>query len=298
MAGGQVMDDADWLVEVLKLAGDLDSATLERVAGVLRLVPSPSTTVIREASAAGGTPGARTALREALQPWKTHGGSTQGAVVSAALTALVHVRESARAETRSELVWTGPLPQGATERRTDQALLEVIRAAQKRLLIVSFAAYRVPELHAGLAEAVDRGVTLEFLFESAAESGGRVRGEPASYLPPDLAKRSTVLVWSRDRRTSRMQAGKKQLGVLHAKCALADEELLLVSSANLTPDALTLNMELGVLVRGGALPTEARRLFDGLVEGGTVARVGATGGSEPVRRTSHGFEKRMRARTP
>ncbi len=41
---------------------------------------------------------------------------------------------------------------------------------------------------------------------------------------------------------------------MHAKCAVADVSALLVSSANLTQYALNLNMELGLLVRGGDLP--------------------------------------------
>jgi len=35
------------------------------------------------------------------------------------------------------------------------------------------------------------------------------------------------------------------------KCAVADGEWLFLSSANLTQQAFTINMELGMLVRGG-----------------------------------------------
>lgn len=44
------------------------------------------------------------------------------------------------------------------------------------------------------------------------------------------------------------ERGKR--GVLHSKCAVADERMLFVSSANLTEHALNLNMELGVLIQG------------------------------------------------
>jgi phosphatidylserine/phosphatidylglycerophosphate/cardiolipin synthase-like enzyme len=92
-------------------------------------------------------------------------------------------------------------------------------------------------------------------------------------LPKALAQKSATYVWARERRPSRTEGGEDQLGVLHAKCALADDSLLLVSSANLTPDALKLNIEMGILVRHGAPPMEARRLFDALVERGDIRPV-------------------------
>lgn len=60
-----------------------------------------------------------------------------------------------------------------------------------------------------------------------------------------------MYVWPLERRP-RDQAGR--YGSLHAKFAVVDEAALLVSSANLTEYALNLNMELGLLVRGGGLP--------------------------------------------
>lgn len=46
----------------------------------------------------------------------------------------------------------------------------------------------------------------------------------------------------------------------------ADEELLFISSANLTEYALTLNMELGVLIKGGPLPGDVAAHFNRLIE--------------------------------
>ncbi|MFI5298708.1 MAG: hypothetical protein ACHREM_11475 [Polyangiales bacterium] len=51
-----------------------------------------------------------------------------------------------------------------------------------------------------------------------------------------------------------------------------DDEALLVSSANLTGFALSLNMELGVILRGGELPRRVRRHFDGLFAAGVFAQ--------------------------
>ena len=51
---------------------------------------------------------------------------------------------------------------------------------------------------------------------------------------------------------------------------MADRRALLVSSANLTAYALTLNMELGLLVRGGDLPGRVAGHFDRLIEAGVL----------------------------
>ena len=54
--------------------------------------------------------------------------------------------------------------------------------------------------------------------------------------------------------------------MLHAKCAVADGRYLFVSSANLTEAALHLNMELGLLIRGGKQPSHVQQHLVWLVE--------------------------------
>ena len=55
--------------------------------------------------------------------------------------------------------------------------------------------------------------------------------------------------------------GNKNVGILHVKCAVADGEWLFLSSANLTQQAFTINMELVMLVRGGTMPERLERLI-------------------------------------
>ena len=62
---------------------------------------------------------------------------------------------------------------------------------------------------------------------------------------------------------SASEGGK--LGSLHVKSAVADGRWLLLSSANLTEYAFTINMELGVLISGGRLPGRVESHFDGLI---------------------------------
>jgi len=57
---------------------------------------------------------------------------------------------------------------------------------------------------------------------------------------------------------------------MHAKCAVADRRTELVTSANLTGAAMTDNMELGLVVRGGDVPKRIANHFDALVGSGTL----------------------------
>jgi phosphatidylserine/phosphatidylglycerophosphate/cardiolipin synthase-like enzyme len=63
------------------------------------------------------------------------------------------------------------------------------------------------------------------------------------------------------------------LGALHAKCAVADRKLLFISSANLTGHALTINMELGVMINGGRLPSDVTTQYMRLIENGILEPV-------------------------
>ncbi len=70
-------------------------------------------------------------------------------------------------------------------------------------------------------------------------------------------------------------------GALHVKCAVGDASLLLLSSANLTHYALNLNMEMGILVRGGALPRRVAAHFMSLIDKGAIVRVMSTAHKDP-----------------
>jgi len=166
------------------------------------------------------------------------------------------------------LVWTGPRVLSVPARRTDQALVEVIDAAQKELSIVSFVAYRVPRVREAVGRAAARGAYVRIVLESPDESAGKVAraslGEVA-----DRSGRIEFFVWPRVRRSADDRGNR---GSLHAKFAVADHTTLFVSSANLTEHALTLNLEMGVLIKGGELPRMAQELVAGLIRAGELER--------------------------
>ena len=209
----------------------------------------------------------RAAVGRFLAGWD---GGTLPVVAATALRTAACAVSAYRAESSTELVWTGPNPEALPLRRTDQALLEVIDAARHTLTIVTFAAYKVPAVAEALVRAARRQVRIRIIIESAQASEGKIAYEAIDALGPAVGKMAAVYVWPVDKRPV---DGHGRHGSLHAKCAVADDAVLFVSSANLTAYALTLNMELGLLVQGGSAPRAVadhftRLIAKGVLEGG------------------------------
>lgn len=252
----------DLLEAIAEIARALPRASIAAVADRLRMGASD-----RQALEVLAVGTARARMAGLLTLWGERMGTARGREIAVALEGAAAAHDWHRRNVSLELVWTGPTRERSTLRRTDQALFELIRGAEERLLLVSFAVYRVPTLHAALLEAVNRGVVVDFVLESPAESLGRVSSDPLQAVGDDLLRRTSLWTWPLEER-ERDPRGRH--GSLHAKCALADRRRLFVSSANLTADALSLNMELGVIVEGGPLPGEVAEHFEGLMRGGVL----------------------------
>lgn len=169
-----------------------------------------------------------------------------------------------------ELVWTGPAPELGTLRRTEQALLEVIETAKDRLWLVSFAGYDAPKIRDAMKLASQRNVNVRLVMESPDESEGKVTHSAVTGLGGRLADVVEVYVWPLEKRS---KDEKGNSGALHVKAALADASKLFVTSANLTGHAMKLNMELGVLVTEGELPSRMSAHFDWLLTKGFLKKV-------------------------
>jgi phosphatidylserine/phosphatidylglycerophosphate/cardiolipin synthase-like enzyme len=83
-----------------------------------------------------------------------------------------------------------------------------------------------------------------------------------------IAERVALYTWPLERRPQ----GDGGRASMHAKTVVADDAAAFVTSANLTGAAMGHNMELGLLVRGGATPRRLARHFHLLVENGTLQR--------------------------
>ena len=60
-------------------------------------------------------------------------------------------------------------------------------------------------------------------------------------------------------------------GRVHAKVFVADRSRALLTSANLTGNAMEKNMEAGILVTGGRLPVVVADHFDELIRNGVLS---------------------------
>lgn len=169
-----------------------------------------------------------------------------------------------------EMLWSGPAPAGhLPARRIDQALYDLIANAKKEILLVTFAAAKVERLAAGLIAAAKRGVKIRLVLEFAEASGGQLSFDALKAFPSELAAASEVYFWPMEKR-GRNQAGKP--GKLHAKLAVIDDVVLL-SSANLTDDAFSRNLEIGVRLVDPGILQGAKDHFGILMKDSTLLRV-------------------------
>jgi len=215
-------------------------------------------------------PQLRHLVGELVDTWHQRAAHIPSAQVAVMLRTAAATTQHMRHEQRVDLVWTGPVMVGVAMRRTDQALLHVITTARHTLLIVSFAVYKIPAITAALVQAAQRGVAIRVCVEAPEPGGQTIAYDTLAALGPEVAQHAAIYLWPHAQRPT--GTGGK-VAALHAKCAVADARLLFVSSANLTDYALNLNMELGVLIAGGAQPQTVVAQFDALIAQGVLQRV-------------------------
>lgn len=183
-----------------------------------------------------------------------------------ASASLIHQRNKQKVE----LTWTGPHSPQISLRRTDQALIELISGAHKRILIVSFAVYKARNILVTLEKAADRGVEITVILESPEVSEGKIAYSTIRALGAALREKSKIFIWPY---TKRATTPDGKIGSLHAKIGVADGDHMYLSSANLTDYAMNINMEMGVLIHGGELPVRIEQHFAELIGDGTLAEI-------------------------
>lgn len=198
--------------------------------------------------------------------WTSSGCS--GAAVALAVRASADAVDEVRGEQQVSVVWTGPASYEVPVRATSAVLAEVIDEAKKSLIVVSFAAYKVAMIVEALKAAADRGVDVRLVLESAVESKGKLTHDAKEAFDA-LGNAVSFYVWPAELRVS--AAGGH--AAMHAKCAVADRRVAFVTSANLTGAAMTDNMELGLVVRGGDVPKRIADHFEALISAGTLGRL-------------------------
>lgn len=169
-----------------------------------------------------------------------------------------------------EMLWSGPPPSGhLAARRIDQALYDLIASANHEILLVTFAAVKVERLADTLLKAAQRGVKIRLVLEFAEASEGQLSFDALRAFPTALIDTAEVYYWPVENR-ERNQAGRP--GKLHAKLAAIDNAVL-ISSANLTDDAFSRNLELGVKLTDPDVVLWAKEHFQGLIRDNTLRRL-------------------------
>jgi phosphatidylserine/phosphatidylglycerophosphate/cardiolipin synthase-like enzyme len=209
----------------------------------------------------------RSLATDLLRAWETDAPSVRAEAVALALIAAAEVERRHRQDQTVELVWTGPDTQAVPIRHTEQAVLQIINAATERLLVVSYAVYKIPRICEAMVRAADRGVRLKVVVEAGDRQGSHSIRSKLAALGEPVAQRAEVYYWPAEQRPRNDAEGQ---GVLHVKAAVADGRCMLLTSANLTEHAFTLNMEMGLLVTGGSLPAQTERHFEWLIGAGVL----------------------------
>lgn len=249
-----------WPEAVARFACDVSRETVMRVSDCL------ARDRVSEAQASLSADAGRL-FSEVMTTWRQEEPAADLPQLGRALLASCATSSEERRRQQLDLVWSGPGLTSTTLRSTGPALIELIESAQESVYLVTFAAYKVPAVADALAAAEGRGVRVVFVVESDEADGGKVDFDPVPHLRASGLQRAEVYIWPQEQR---LRDERGRYGSLHAKFAVADRLRMLVSSANLTEFAFNLNIELGVLIKGGHGPAEAAGHLDELIRLGVL----------------------------
>lgn len=231
---------ADSTIELVeRIATVLDKSADWEAIGHLPYIPAPRLNTLLN-----------TILQEGCQSGRSP--SEIAFALRIACSVEIHHRTSTA---KTELVASGPSFPPFEMRRTDEAIIQVIQGARQRLTLISFALYRIARVTSVLEDAARRGVEIRLFVELDTLRSTSI----IALYGHMLAERMAVYIRSS---AYQMSVEEGKLGVLHAKATIADGQVLFISSANLTEYGMSLNIELGILLRGGEEPRRVEQLFD------------------------------------
>ena len=188
-----------------------------------------------------------------------------GATVAAAMRTAAATAATVRSEHNASLVWTGPSTGVAGLRSTRAVLATLVANATQSLVLVSFATYDVAELTSSLVDAIAREVEVTLILETPDDPGGPLTFGPDHPFEP-IKTSARFYRWPEEAREAFFAKSAR----LHAKCVIADRSSALITSANLTSAGINDNIELGVLIEAGPLPTRLSHHLDLLIDQGTL----------------------------
>jgi len=171
---------------------------------------------------------------------------------------------------RLDFVWSGPEVPGLHARDTRRVYEELLGTASCSIWASTYAFFDGPKAFEVLSKRMDAVEDLQVLLLLNIE---RKWGDTsaADELVRRFADRFWATEWPGSRRPSvfydpRSLELPRSGGVLHAKAVVKDDEVVFITSANLTEAALDRNIETGMLVRDRALAATVAAHFRGLIE--------------------------------
>lgn len=168
------------------------------------------------------------------------------------------------AQATIDLVTSGPEAPGVTNRDTAVVVRELFAHANRSVLVVGYAVYRVFE---NLARRMEEIPSLEVdMFLDIP----RLKGDtsPSAVLVSRFAQRFRDSQWPADRRLPRVFYDPRSVdsenpirSSLHAKCIAVDAQRVFVSSANFTEAGQQRNIEVGLNIESAWLADRPTRHF-------------------------------------
>lgn len=168
-------------------------------------------------------------------------------------------------EVTVQTVWSGPGSHSVPVRATAAVLANVIGEARSELLLMTYSARPQPAIVSALRAAIARAVTVRVVVETLQGAGSALSGDEPYTAFTGIPG---IELWHWP---SAKRAGPG--GKMHAKLAVADRRILLVTSANLTQSGTDRNIEAGLLVRGGTAPQRVAEHIDALRVSGELVRL-------------------------
>lgn len=178
---------------------------------------------------------------------------------------------------RLQMVWSGPDREGPAARDTGVVVRELLGQAKSSLLVATFSVSRGTTIFEPLKEAMDRWPKLDVTLVLHIDLSQRgLFGEAAV---AEFAREFWKYQWPWPARPNVYFDPRGVLQVngdranQHAKCIVADNERVLITSANFTEWAQERNIELGVVIRDELLAQRVVDKFRGLIASGLLQRL-------------------------
>ncbi len=252
------------------LCGMLPDNSVRNLAVGVEGISNPSDHALATAVQGIAVASHRERAMDMLRYWRSHVPELTPAALSYALEVAAHICKEERNRVHIETVWTGPEQTELIHRSPAQAVYDVLDAAREELIVVSYATRRVQPVLDRLHAAASRDVRIMFIIERGKEYGGKLAYDPLKQSGlPDVAG-IELYYWPL---TKRPKTPEGDVGSLHAKCIVADRHIALVTSANLTDYALSINIEMGLKIEGGDAPRQIAEQFVGMVEMGILEKI-------------------------